>query len=97
MNKEKKVSNEYGIIDPQPEKCNHRIASRATSIVLLPGSRTFTFPEHVFGVCKYCGKPFHYLRDIDGKLVAYNNDATLNNNNNNNNNNEKEGYVNADN
>ena len=66
--------NEYGIIDPQPEKCNHRINSKNTSIHLLPGNRTFTFPENVYGICKYCGKPFHYLRDIDGKLTLYKNE-----------------------
>lgn len=67
----KKVPNEYGIIDPQPENCNHNIESKNTSIVTLPGHRTFTYPEHVWGICKYCGKPFHYLRDANGKLTSY--------------------------
>ena len=67
----KKVPNEYGIIDPQYEKCNHRIKSKNTSIILLPSQRTFTFPEHVFGVCQYCGKPFHYIKGEDGSLKQY--------------------------
>ena len=67
----KKVPNEYGIVDPEYDKCNHRIKSKGTSIVLLPAHRTFTVPEHVFGVCKYCGKPFHYLRCEDGSLKIY--------------------------
>lgn len=65
--------NEYGIIDPQPENCKHNIYSKNTSIVLLPGYRTFTFPENVYGICKFCGKPFHYLRDADGKMTLYHN------------------------
>ena len=63
--------NEYGIIDPQPENCNHKINSAKTSIVLLPGQRTFTFPEHVYGICRFCGKPFHYIRDENGNLTIY--------------------------
>ena len=67
----KKTPNEYGIIDPQYDKCNHRIKSKATSIVLLPGQRTFTVPEHVYGICQYCGKPFHYIKGEDGSLKIY--------------------------
>lgn len=63
--------NEYGIIDPECEKCNHRIKSRKTSIVLLPEHRTFTYPEHIFGVCKFCGKPFDYIKDRKGCLKIY--------------------------
>lgn len=69
--KEIKTPNEYGIINPQPEKCNHKIKSKGTSVVLLEGQRTFTFPEHVYGICKYCGKPFHYVRNPDGTLSQY--------------------------
>jgi len=69
----KKVPNEYGIIDPQYEKCNHHIKSKGTTIVLLDARRTFTVPEHVYGICKCCGKPFHYIRDEKGVLKTYKN------------------------
>ena len=71
MDEIKKTPNEYGIIDAEPYKCNHKLKSKSTSIVLLGGQRTFTFPEHIFGVCKYCGKPFHYIRDVDGTISPY--------------------------
>ena len=51
-------------------KCNHRIASEKTTIDLLPGRRSFTYPEHVYGVCRCCGKPFHYIRGDHGKLLS---------------------------
>ena len=62
--------NEYGISDAQYDKCNHRIKSKNTSIVILPNQRTFVSPEHFYGICKYCGKPFHYIYE-DGELKAY--------------------------
>jgi hypothetical protein len=60
-----KTPNEYGIIDPEYDKCNHNIKSNKTSILFL-NTKTFTVPEHIFGICKYCGKPFDYVI-IDGK------------------------------
>lgn len=71
MNEMIKTSGEYGIVDAQPEKCNHRIKSKNTSIVILDEQKTFTFPEHIYGICKYCGKPFHYVKNTDGTLSTY--------------------------
>lgn len=53
------------------KKCNHRIKSRNTSIILLDTPRTFTYPQHVYGVCECCGKSFHYIKDENGKLKLY--------------------------
>ena len=61
----KKTPNEYGIIDPEYDKCNHNIYSNKTSVLFLKMS-TFTDPEHIYGICKYCGKPFDCVM-IDGK------------------------------
>ena len=58
---------------PQDRKCNHRIKSKTTSIKLLPQHKTFTYPEHVFGVCECCAKSFHYIIDENGSLKKYQN------------------------
>ena len=55
------------------KKCNHRISSKKTSIVLLSNIQTFTFPQHIHGVCECCGKSFDYIKDENGKLIIYNN------------------------
>lgn len=62
--------NKYGILNPEVEKCNHNIRSLKTSISILESPVTFTYPRDVFGICKYCGKPFHYTMDENGKLKA---------------------------
>lgn len=51
-------------------KCNHRIKSKNNTITLLPGKRSFTYPEYVCGVCKCCGKAFRYIRDEHGELLS---------------------------
>lgn len=53
------------------QKCNHRIKSKNTSIAILEDQRTFTVPEHVFGICKVCGKHFHFIKGEDGALLIY--------------------------
>ena len=55
------------------KKCNHRIKSKNTTIKLLPGLHTFTYPEHIYGVCECCGKSFHYIKYSDGILKKYKN------------------------
>ena len=49
--------------DINKNKCNHRIKSRNTSIIILDSQKTFTYPEHIYGVCECCGKSFHYIKD----------------------------------
>ena len=71
MSEEKRIPNEYNIIDPEYEKCNHNINDENTSIVVLSTPRTFTFPEHAYGICQYCGKPFHYIKEKNGSLKIY--------------------------
>lgn len=56
------------------KKCNHRIKSKNTTIAILSTRRTFTFPEHVYGICKCCGKTFHFIRNHeDGSLKKFKN------------------------
>ena len=64
--------NEFGIVNPEVQKCRHNIKSRNTSIVILDTPRTFTFPQDIYGVCKCCGKPFHFVKDENGKIKKYN-------------------------
>jgi hypothetical protein len=63
-----KENNKDCIIKPEVEKCNHRIKSPKTSIIILDSPRTFTYPEIVFGVCKCCGKSFTFERLENGEL-----------------------------
>lgn len=60
-------------ISETPTQCNHHIKSEKTTIKLLSGRRTFTFPEYVNGVCTCCGKSFRYIRKEDGSLKSMRN------------------------
>jgi hypothetical protein len=62
--------NEYGIIDPHPEKCNHRVNSAATTVQILNNYGTMTVPKHYYGICKYCGKSFDYIEE-NGKFIPF--------------------------
>ena len=53
-------------------KCNHRVKSKNTSIVLL-NRKSFTIPERIYGVCKCCGKSFEYVKKENGSLLKYKN------------------------
>lgn len=57
--------------DINKNKCNHRIKSHNTSIIILDSQKTFTYPEHIYGVCGRCGKSFHYIKDEKGNLKIY--------------------------
>ena len=57
--------------DINKNKCNHRIKSHNTSIIILDSQKTFTYPEHIYGVCECCGKSFHYIKDEKGNLKIY--------------------------
>lgn len=59
--------------DLNQNQCNHKIKDENTTIKLAAGMRTFTYPEHVYGVCGCCGKQFHYVRSADGTLELYKN------------------------
>ena len=54
------------------QKCKHNIRSKDTSVIILDTPRTFPYPEHVYGVCKCCGKSFHFIKDENGKMKRFN-------------------------
>ena len=56
--------------DISKNKCNHRIKSRNTSIIILDSPKTFTYPEHIYGVCECSGKSFHYINPYKSYLTA---------------------------
>ena len=68
MDNIKNEINEYGIINPDISQCNHDINSKDTSIIILDTPRTFTYPERIFGICKFCGKPFVFIKDDTKQL-----------------------------
>ncbi len=50
-------------------KCDHRIGSKKTTIILTKDEMCMVYPQTIWGMCHICGKTFKYQRGDDGRFT----------------------------
>lgn len=59
--------------NPRPELCQHDPSSKTNTLLYIEDTILQT-PRHLFFYCKYCGRGFEYIQDVNGELVEITND-----------------------